>query len=107
MAFDEQDNENNDKFVAYSALVSGWVLGGLIEQVTNMTLQQALDNYLCEPLGIVGEVYFKLNLEKLNKIAVPERVVNLSTRTKPVLVNDSEQTLAFYQSLPCYACWQN
>ncbi len=107
LAFDEQDNENNDKFVAYSALVSGWVLGGLIEQVTNMTLQQALDNYLCEPLGIVGEVYFKLNLEKLNKIAVARTSGKiLSTRTKPVLANDSEQTLAFYQSLPCYACWQ-
>lgn len=99
-------NQNDEKFVAYSALVSGWVLGGLIEEVTDLTLQQALDQYLCEPLGIVGQVYFKIDLDKINQIAVPERVVNLSTRTKPVLTADKAEVLAFYQSLDCYPTWQ-
>ncbi|MEJ6070235.1 beta-lactamase family protein, partial [Psychrobacter sp. 16-Bac2893] len=36
---------------AYSALVYGWVLGGVIEAVTAMPLAQALRHYLTEPLG--------------------------------------------------------
>ncbi len=36
---------------AYSALVYGWILGGLITKVTNLSLQQALDKYLAEPLN--------------------------------------------------------
>lgn len=96
----------HEKFVAYSALVSGWVLGGLIEKVTNLTLQQALECYLCAPLGIIGEVFFKIDVDKIHQIAVPERVVNLSTRTKPTLTADKTEVLAFYQRLNCYPTWQ-
>lgn len=106
----------SEKFVAYSALVSGWVLGGLIEIVTKMPLQQALDTFLAEPLGIKGEVFFALPTEKNHEIAIPERVAlqqqngdNLEklTRTKPTLIPDNEQTLDFLTSLDCYPCWQN
>lgn len=98
--------QKTEKFVAYSALVSGWVLGGLIEKVTNLSLQQALEQYLCEPLGLIGEVYFQLDLNKINQIAVPERVINLSNRTKPVITADTAEVLAFYQNLVCYPTWQ-
>lgn len=43
---DTCDNDENDNWVAYSALVSGWVVGGLIERVTQQPLQQALEQYL-------------------------------------------------------------
>lgn len=86
--------------------MSGWVLGGLIEKVTNLSLQQALEQYLCEPLGLIGEVYFQLDLNKINQIAVPERVINLSNRTKPVITADTAEVLAFYQNLVCYPTWQ-
>ena len=48
-----------DQFVsAYSALVYGWILGGLIEKATDMTLAAALGKYLTEPLCIAGSCYF-------------------------------------------------
>lgn len=106
LALDLDKSQKDEKFVAYSALVSGWVLGGLIEKVTNLTLQQALEHYLCEPLGIVGEVYFQIDLNKIHQIAVPERVLHLITRTKPTLTADKSEILAFYQSLNCYPTWQ-
>ncbi|ELA08365.1 beta-lactamase [Moraxella macacae 0408225] len=105
----------NEKFVAYSALVSGWVLGGLIEIITHMPLQQALDTFLTEPLGIKDQVFFALPADKNNQIAIPKRVAlqqqNLNsieklTRTKPTLAADDDATLDFLASLDCYPCWQ-
>ena len=51
------DSHDDKKIVAYSALVSGWVLGGLIEKVTGLPLQDALEHYLLESLGLIGQVY--------------------------------------------------
>lgn len=105
----------SEKFVAYSALVSGWILGGLIEKVTQIPLQQALDTFLAEPLDIKGEVFFALPAKKNNQIAIPERVaiqqqhvdnIERITRTKPTLAPDNEQTLDFLANLECYPCWQ-
>ena len=45
---------------AYSALVYGWVLGGLVEAVTNLPFAAALRQYLTEPLGIADSCYFGL-----------------------------------------------
>lgn len=92
------------KTVAYSALVSGWVLGGLVEQVTGMTLQQALEQYLLTPLGLVGQVYFGVPADKVTQVASQLR--EKTSHSKPVLLPDSEATLAFYQSQPIYATWQ-
>lgn len=116
----------NDKHIkgryisAYSALVYGWVLGGLIEQVTDMSLASALRRYLTEPLGIADSCYFGIPADKVNQVAKlvkdfrleAENSDNLnssqkrSKRQKPVLKADSEQTLAVYANLPSYRCWQ-
>ncbi|MBS9779370.1 MAG: beta-lactamase family protein [Moraxellaceae bacterium] len=98
---------------AYSALVYGWILGGLITKVTNLSLQQALDKYLAEPLNIQGEVYFTLPQNKLAEVAQPQRNFypknndnNKRIRQKPLLQADSQETLQIYQSLNCYKKWQ-
>lgn len=90
--------------VAYSALVSGWVLGGLIELVTCLPLQHALERYLLEPLQLVGQVYMGVPADKVGEVAKPFR--DKEDRAKPILVADSQATLSFYQSLPIYALWQ-
>lgn len=97
-------DQQGDEFVAYSALISGWILGGLIEKVTNLSLQQALDNYLTKPLNIQGQIYFGLPSEKLSEVALPIR--EKEERNKPTLVEDSEETLAFYQQVIPYKTWQ-
>lgn len=116
---------------AYSALVYGWVLGGLIEAVTDMPLADALRHYLTEPLGIVDSCYFGVPENKVNDVAhlvkyfeTAEQEGDLGTtqessqqsgqeqlqtrprRSKPVLRADSANTLHTYTSLPSYACWQ-
>lgn len=116
---------------AYSALIYGWVLGGVIEAVTDMPLADALRHYLTEPLGIVDSCYFGVPENKINDVAhlvkyfetaeqVEEQKDNLGTnqessqqgvqerprRSKPVLRADSANTLHTYTSLPSYACWQ-
>ena len=117
---------NEQAISAYSALVSGWVLGGLIEKVTAKTLNQVIDEYLAEPLGIEGSLYFGVPEDKLASVATlaknfedfesfikindeseSEEVVTKKRRGKPKLRSDSEQTLQFYQSLPSYPCWQS
>lgn len=93
--------------VAYSALVSGWVLGGLVERVTGLTLQAALARYLLAPLGLVGQVYFGVPRAIVPEVAQRLRPPSAnSERSKPVLPADSATTLAFYQTLPMYADWQ-
>ena len=120
---------------AYSALVYGWVLGGVIEAVTDMSLAEALRHYLTEPLGIADSCYFGVPENKVNDVAhlvkyfqtaeqVAEQEGDLGTnqessqqgvqeqsqarprRSKPVLRADSANTLHTYTSLPSYACWQ-
>ena len=108
---------------AYSALVYGWVLGGVIEAVTAMPLAQALRHYLTEPLGIANSCYFGVPENQVDKVArlvknfesVEEVSENAqessqpqprSRRHKPVLKPDSVDTLQTYSDLPSYACWQ-
>lgn len=100
---------------AYSALVYGWILGGLIEVVTDMTLAEALRYYLTEPLGIADSVYFGVPADKVNDVAKlvkdfetsnDESSQLRSKRHKPTLKADSEQTLNTYAQLPSYKCWQ-
>ena len=120
---------------AYSALVYGWVLGGVIEAVTDMPLADALRHYLTEPLGVADSCYFGVPENKVNEVAhlvkyfeteeqVAEQEDNLQTnqessqqcvqeqsqtrprRSKPILRADSANTLHTYTSLPSYACWQ-
>ena len=56
---------------AYSALVSGWVLGALVERVTGLGLNDALNRYLAEPLDVVGELYYGVDEALLPMIAKP------------------------------------
>lgn len=94
---------NEDSSAAYSALVSGWVLGGLIEKVTQLPLQQALEYYLLEPLDLVGQVYFGVPKDKVEQVAGQIRAKE--TQAKPLLTQDADSTLQFYQSLPFYPAW--
>lgn len=104
---------------AYSALVYGWILGGVIEAVTDMTLAEALRHYLTEPLGIASSCYFGVPSDKVAKVAVlvkdfetlqqdhsVERPKLRSHRNKPVLKPDSKNTLRTYASLSSYECWK-
>lgn len=100
---------------AYSALVYGWIVGGLIEAVTDMTLAAALRHYLTEPLGIADRCYFGVPAEKVNDVAklvkdfesASESSSQLrSKRHKPTLKADSKATLETYQQLASYPCWQ-
>ncbi|HBI48315.1 MAG TPA: serine hydrolase, partial [Moraxellaceae bacterium] len=89
--------------VAYSALVSGWVLGGLIAKVTQLSLQQALEYYLLQPLDLVGQVYFGVPKDIIEQVAGQIRAKE--TQVKPLLTQDADSTLHFYQSLPFYPAW--
>ena len=107
---------------AYSALVYGWILGGVIEAVTDMTLAEALCHYLTEPLGIASSCYFGVPSDKADKVAVlvkdfetltqdhsVDRVEHpqlRSRRHKPVLKPDSKNTLRTYANLSSYECWK-
>ncbi|WP_019673054.1 serine hydrolase domain-containing protein [Psychrobacter lutiphocae] len=123
---------NDNAESAYSALVSGWVLGGLIEKVTAMPLNEALAHYLTEPLGIADSVYFGVPADKVDQVATlvknfddfdelmrlpvaseadgadinSEQKTAKRRSTKPKLRLDSEEVLKVYQSLPSYGCWQ-
>jgi CubicO group peptidase (beta-lactamase class C family) len=116
------DNSSSDaaSYVsAYSALIYGWVLGGLVEAVTDMSLADALRHYLTEPLGIADSCYFGVPANKVEDVAklvknfevVDETEVKDSSplrrkRHKPILKADSVQTLTAYANLPSYQCWQ-
>ncbi|AMN67664.1 serine hydrolase domain-containing protein [Psychrobacter sp. P11G5] len=104
---------------AYSALVYGWVLGGVIESVTDMSLAGALRYYLTEPLDIADSCYFGVPGDKVDRVArlvknfdisqqghTEEQPQLRSRRNKPVLKADSENTLRIYASLPNYRCWE-
>ena len=100
---------------AYSALVYGWVLGGLIEVVSEMTLAEALRHYLTEPLGIADSCYFGVPTEQVNHVAKLVKDFDTtdkgssqlgSKRHKPTLKADSIATIETYQKLASYRCWQ-
>ncbi|WP_350656850.1 serine hydrolase domain-containing protein [Psychrobacter sp. S1-30-MNA-CIBAN-0213] len=104
---------------AYSALVYGWVLGGVIESVTDMSLAGALCYYLTEPLDIADSCYFGVPGDKVDRVARLVKNFNISyqghtaeqpqlrsRRNKPVLKADSENTLRIYANLPNYRCWE-
>ena len=100
---------------AYSALVYGWVLGGVIEAVTELSFAKALRHYLTEPLGIADSCYFGVPENKVNQIARLAKDFEASNeagsqlrnkRHKPTLKADSQSTLRTYASLPSYTCWQ-
>lgn len=123
-AMSPQSPVNKQAISAYSALVSGWVLGGLIEKATNTPLNQVLDKYLSEPLGTVGSIYFGVPKDKLSTVATLSKNfddfeeyiavdsdLQLDTSKpkkrggKPKLKADNKQTLQVYQSLQSYSCW--
>ena len=100
---------------AYSALVYGWVLGGVVEAVTNMSFADALCRYLTEPLGIADSCYFGVPRSKVDHVAKLAKDFNKPVdaglelrgkRQKPTLKADSQSTLQVYARLPSYACWQ-
>ena len=100
---------------AYSALVYGWVLGGVIEAATEVTLAEALRLYLTEPLGIADSCYFGVPESKVNQVAKLAKDFESSNedssqlrskRQKPTLKVESQSVLRAYENLPSYACWQ-
>lgn len=100
---------------AYSALIYGWILGGLIEIVTGKSLADALQYYLTDPLGIADSCYFGVPEQKVNDVAklvkdfAATEAANSqlrSKRHKPTLKADSIATLETYQQLASYPCWQ-
>ncbi len=93
---------------AYSALVSGWILGGVVTRATGLSLQEALDGYLCAPLGLTGQLYFGVPTDKFDELAVPYRLFyeQSSARQKPTIKPDSEQTKQLLNDLPISADWR-
>lgn len=94
---------------AYSALVYGWVLGGAIEALLGQDLQSVLDEYLCAPLNLVGQIYAKLPTDKFDKIALPHRLFDPNhpkPRKKPTLKPDSQTVSAALGALPAADIWR-
>ena len=100
---------------AYSALVYGWILGGLIEIVSEMSLAKALKHYLTTPLGIADSCYFGVPTERVGEVAKLTKDFTADKgnnsqlgkkRYKPTLKVDSEATMQTYQQLASYPCWQ-
>lgn len=90
---------------AYSALVMGWVVGGLIEQVMGEPLQSVLNSHLAKPLGVQGELWFGLPSHLYESLALPKRLFDGQSTRKPTLKPDSPKTLAFYHNLPIAHLW--
>ncbi|MGM8889917.1 serine hydrolase domain-containing protein [Psychrobacter sp. 1Y1] len=100
---------------AYSALIYGWVLGGVVEAVTDLSFAEALRQYLTEPLGIADSCYFGVPDSKVDQVAKLAKDFEetedtnshlKSRRQKPTLKVDSQETLRTYESLPSYHYWQ-
>lgn len=91
---------------AYSALVSGWILGKVVELCTSMSLQHALDEYLSKPLGVVGELFYGVPSDKVAQVARPVRHFDgISAHRKPTLKPDSTAVLTALHSLPISQHW--
>lgn len=101
--------EVHDYSSAYSALVSGWVLGHVVECVTNLSLQEALDEYLAVPLGIQGQLYYGAPSDKLGQVAKPVRYFDgaPTAKRKPTLKPDTPLILETLANLPVSPLWQN
>lgn len=94
---------------AYSALVSGWILGNVVQRATNLTLQEALDTYLAKPLGVAGELFYGLPADKLGQVAKPTKYFHASDTTnlkKPVLKPDTPAIIEILNNLPVSQLWQ-
>lgn len=90
----------------YSALVYGWVIGGLIEEATQLSLAAALGQYLTEPLGIAEACYFGVPTEQLRQVARLPRnfTVPLDKSERASFSEEQEQSL--FKQFPAYNCWQ-
>lgn len=99
--------DEHDYGSAYAALVLGWILGGLVERVTGLSLQDALDEYLAKPLGLYEELYYKLPADKLGQVARPVRYFDGTpiTKRKPTLKPDSKEMLLVYAGLDIAPLW--
>lgn len=100
--------EVHDYASAYSALISGWVLGHVVERVTKLKLQDALDEYVSIPLGIKGQLYYGVPSDKVAQIAKPVRYFDgtPSTKRKPTLKPDTPLVLDVLANLPVSPLWQ-
>lgn len=94
---------------AYSALVSGWVLGHVIERVLGQSLQAVLDEYLARPLGVVGQLYYGVPSDKVALVAKPVRYFDgsPSVKRKPVLKPDTPQILQSLNGVPAADIWRS
>lgn len=94
---------------AYSALVSGFILGHVVQIATGLPLGQALDKYLALPLGVAGELFYGLPADKLGQVARPMRYFdpNQTAKRKPTLKPDSVKTLQTLSSLAVGQLWQH
>ena len=108
----------------YSALVYGWVIGGLIEAAVGESLPKVLEQYLTGPLGIADACYFGVPKKELHRVAKlpqdfvvkedkidPQSSANTSAnaderKSRPRSKVDSEQTQQFYRQLSLYSCWR-
>ncbi|WII95864.1 beta-lactamase family protein [Moraxella haemolytica] len=93
---------------AYSALVSGWVIGHTIERVLGMKLQAVLDEYLAKPLGVEGQLYYGVPDDKVHLIAKPVRYFDglQGVKRKPVLKPDTPMVLQSLSKMPAAAIWR-
>lgn len=94
---------------AYSALVSGWIIGHVIERVTDESLQMVLDCHLAKPLGLMGQMFYELPSEKCHQVARPVRYFNgmPNNKRKPTLKPDTPEILKTLANLPTTALWKN
>lgn len=56
--------------VAYQPFTFGWQVGGLLERVTNKSLEELMDIYLIKPLALDG-AFFGVPQEEMHRIAKP------------------------------------
>lgn len=103
-----QAQESHHYVSAYSALVSGWILGQVVCLATGLSLQQALDTYLAEPLAVAGELFYGLPSAQLGKVAKPVRYFDqhVPTKQKPTLKPDTPKMIQTLSCLPISRLWQ-
>ena len=90
----------------YSALVYGWVIGGLIEQATQLSLAAALRQFLTEPLGIAEACYFGVPTEQLGQVARLPRNFTVPLDKSERASFSEEQKQSLFKQFPAYDCWQ-
>jgi len=90
----------------YSALIYGWVIGGLIEHATQLSLATALRQYLTEPLGIAKACYFGVPTAQLGQVArLPKNFTIPLDRSERASFSEEEKQ-ALFKQFPAYDCWQ-